>query len=218
MRDKTDNEMGGFGISKPDDLLYVNDFVLVKQKVSTVSVLFEDESVADFFEDQVQVGRKPEQFARIWLHTHPGDSAKPSSTDEETFQRVFGKCDWSVMCIVAQDGSIYAKLKFNLGPCGEVRIPVFVDYSCEFDAADFELWKQQYKANISKDEFFKQQNKKRNSIGSQKNSNDKDFSILTGDDLLEEIEKMAPIEREIFMDELAIRSDFWDQESEVLYG
>ena len=30
-RDKTDNEVGGFGITKADDLLYVTDFVTVKQ-------------------------------------------------------------------------------------------------------------------------------------------------------------------------------------------
>jgi len=139
MRDITDNEVGGFGITQADDLLFVTDFVLVKQKVTAVSVSFEDESVADFFEDQVEVGRQPEQFARIWLHTHPGDSPEPSMTDEQTFARVFGSCDWSVMCVVAQDGGTYARLRFNAGPGGEVKIPVYVDYSYEFDAADFEV-------------------------------------------------------------------------------
>src|SRR3989339_1227792 len=62
MRDMTDNEVGGFGITEADDLLFVTDFTLVKQKVTSVSVAFADESVADFFEDQVAVGRKPDQF------------------------------------------------------------------------------------------------------------------------------------------------------------
>jgi hypothetical protein len=29
---------------------------------------------------------------------------------------------------------------------------------------------------------------------------------------------MEPLEREMFMDELAIRSDFWNEENEVFYG
>jgi len=56
MRDVTDNEVGGFGITEAEDLLFVTDFTLVKQKVTAVSVSFEDESVANFFEDQVEAG------------------------------------------------------------------------------------------------------------------------------------------------------------------
>jgi hypothetical protein len=81
-RDVTNNEVGGFGITEADDLLFVTDFALVKQKVTSVSVAFADESVADFFEDQVAAGRKPEQFARIWLHSHPGNSPEPSMTGD----------------------------------------------------------------------------------------------------------------------------------------
>ena len=51
MRDVTDNEVGGFGITEAENLLFVTDVVLVKQKVTAVSVSFEDESVADFFEE-----------------------------------------------------------------------------------------------------------------------------------------------------------------------
>jgi len=68
-RDKSDNEVGGFGITELDDLLFVKEFFTVKQEVTAVSVKFDDEAVADFFEDQVDLGRKPEQFARIWLHS-----------------------------------------------------------------------------------------------------------------------------------------------------
>ena len=48
------------------------------------SVSFDDEAVADLFDTQVDAGRKPEQFARVWLHSHPGDSPRPSNTDEES--------------------------------------------------------------------------------------------------------------------------------------
>jgi proteasome lid subunit RPN8/RPN11 len=225
MRDVTDNEIGGFGITEADDLLFVTDFAMVKQKVSGVSVAFADESVADFFEDQVTAGRKPEQFARIWLHTHPGNSPEPSTIDEATFTRVFGSCDWSVMCIVAQDGGTFARLRFNVGPSGEVKIPVYVDYGCEFDAANFELWKQQYKANVIEDEIFKQTDKPIQPATNQQkevelfgNENFNKVPLFSSEDLLSEIDRMEPIEREMFMEELAIKSDFWDEGSEVFYG
>ena len=225
MRDVTDNEVGGFGITEADDLLFVTDFALVKQKVTAVSVSFDDESVADFFEDQVEAGRKPEQFARIWLHTHPGNSSEPSMTDENTFTRVFGSCDWSIMCIVAQDGSTFARLRFNVGPGGEVKIPVCVDYGFEFDAADFELWTQQYKANVTEDTIFKQTDKSKKYDDKTQQEfepfggeNFSSMPLFSGQDLLSEIDQMDPMEREILMDELAVRSDFWDEESEVFYG
>jgi len=223
MRDVTDNEVGGFGITEADDLLFVTDFVLVKQKVTCVTISFEDESVADLFEDQVEAGRQPEQFGRIWLHSHPGDSPEPSCTDESTFARVFGSCDWAIMFIVAQDSKTFARLRFNAGPGGEVKIPVYVDYSYEFDAADFELWKQQYLANVVEDTAFSLTGKSRSTTGKQEDEMDifggnafEETSVFTNQDLLGEIDSMEPMEREMFMEELSVRSDFWD-ESEVIY-
>ena len=43
-RDKSDNEVGGFGVTEADDLLYVVDFITVKQQVSCVSVKFDDQA------------------------------------------------------------------------------------------------------------------------------------------------------------------------------
>ena len=224
MRDVTDNEVGGFGITEAEDLLFVTDFVLLKQKVTAVSVSFEDESVADLFEDQVEAGRQPQQFARIWMHCHPGDSPEPSMTDENTFARVFGTCDWAIMFVVAQNGSTFARLRFNVGPGGEVKIPVCVDYNYEFDAADFEIWKQQYKANVIEDTAFSLTGKSKNSSGKQQDEIDifgnngfEETSVFTSHDLLGEIDSMDPMEREIFMEELSVRNDFWDEETEVLY-
>jgi len=110
-RDREDNEIGGFGISKPDDLLFVEDFQTVKQKVTSVSIEFDDSAIADFFDRQVDCGRKPEQFARIWAHTHPADSAEPSMIDEQTFQRVFGDCQWAVLFVLAEGKNVYARLR-----------------------------------------------------------------------------------------------------------
>ena len=222
MRDLTDNEVGGFGVTEADDLLFVTDFILVKQKVTCVSVSFDDEAVADYFDQQVEFGRLPEQFGRIWLHSHPGDSPEPSCTDEQTFARVFGSCDWAIMFIVAQGGKTYARLRFNSGPGGEVNVPVFVDYSYEFDAADFEVWQQQYISNVAEDTAFSL-NKKSNKSQLEEtevfgNSGFDSLAVSCSEDLIEELELMHPVERQAFMEELAVRSDFWDEyESGVLY-
>ena len=54
----------------------IEDFMLVRQHYSVLTVAFEDESVAEFFDRQIDRGLRLEQFGRIWIHTHPGDSAQ----------------------------------------------------------------------------------------------------------------------------------------------
>ena len=150
LRDAGNTEVGAFGIGMPDDPLAIIDVVTVKQKVSIATVEFDDESVADFFEDQVELGRKPHHFARVWLHTHPGNSTTPSYKDEETFDRVFGRCDWAIMAILGQDDSISSRLRYSVGIKAEFEIPAAVDYSLPFGASDFAAWEVEYKANVEK--------------------------------------------------------------------
>jgi proteasome lid subunit RPN8/RPN11 len=224
MRDMTDNEVAGFGITEADDLLLVKEFIIIKQQVTPVSFIFDDQAIGDFFEEQVDLGRKPEQFARIWLHSHPGNFPEPSSMDEKTFERVFGSCNWSIMFIVARSSNTYARLRFNTGPGGELNIPVCVDYSRQFEAANFELWKEQYKANVTEDGSFMALGK----TGGNKDDQQPEKSIFgnegfdrdplfSSEELLSEIDLMDPMEREMFMGELAVRSDFWDEENEVFH-
>jgi hypothetical protein len=47
LRDVGDTEVGGFGISHVDDLLLIEDFQLVKQTCTPVTVEFDDIAVAD---------------------------------------------------------------------------------------------------------------------------------------------------------------------------
>jgi hypothetical protein len=148
MRDAGNTEVGGFGIANPNDLLLIEDFVTVRQVATSASINFDDESVADFFDQQVDEGRQPEQFARCWIHTHPGNCPNPSCVDEETFARVFGGSDFAIMLILANGGDVYARLRFNVGPGGEVLIPVEIDYGCAFAASDPEAWELEYQTNI----------------------------------------------------------------------
>ncbi|WP_165441966.1 hypothetical protein [Rubinisphaera italica] len=149
LRDYGESEVGGFGISADDDYLLIEDIQLIKQSCSPTFVSFDDVAVADFFDQQVDTGRSPDQFARIWVHTHPGDCPEPSPTDERTFERVFGNCDWAVMFILARGGRAYARLRFNHGPTCDIEISVEIDYSKSFAASDYGLWSNEYVANIS---------------------------------------------------------------------
>ena len=153
IRDYGDTEIGGFAIAAGEDLLLIEDVQLVKQTCTPVSVAFDDESVADFFDRQVDRGRQPQQFARVWAHTHPGNCPQPSGVDEETFERVFGRSDWAVMFILASGGATYARLRFNVGPGGEIVIPVQVDFAQPFAGSEQDAWEQEYLTNVQPEQF-----------------------------------------------------------------
>ncbi|MCO8125559.1 hypothetical protein NHH03_27720, partial [Stieleria sp. TO1_6] len=149
LRDAGGSEVGAFGISDASDLLLIEDVVMIDQVCTAVSVEFSDAAVADFFDDQVDQGRVPEQFARIWIHTHPGSSAHPSATDENTFARCFGASDWAVMFILAKQGATYSRLRINSGPGSSTRLHREIDYSVPFDASDESAWQDEYDRSVT---------------------------------------------------------------------
>lgn len=120
--------------------------------------------MADFFEDRVEAGLAPERFARLWIHTHPGHSPQPSGLDEETFDRVFGRCNWSVMFILARGGSTYCRLRVNGQSNGRggitqfngvnlaSEIPVQVDHAtlpAVLEELDVAAWRKELDANVT---------------------------------------------------------------------
>jgi hypothetical protein len=158
-----DVEVGGFGISSDYDLLYIEDFVTVKQFVSPVTVEFDDGAVADHFDSCADADIPPARCGRIWVHTHPGTSPIPSYTDQQTFRRVFGNCDWAVMAIVARGGASYARLRFRAGPGGDAVIPIGVDWErFPLDLLDhegklddqFTRWMDEYGRNVHHKPLF----------------------------------------------------------------
>jgi proteasome lid subunit RPN8/RPN11 len=211
-RDKMDNEIGGFGITEPDDLLFVKEFVTVKQEVTGISVKFDDGAVADLFDSQVDLGRRPEQFARVWLHSHPADSPSPSAIDEETFQRVFGICQWAVMFVIAQNNNTYARLSFNVGPGGQVLIPTEIDYSEDFGASARELWDAEYAANVKTTDWLTTRSAQETSPTRNELS-----GYALPYDFIDDFERMETAERQFVLDELAERPDLWDEEEEVMF-
>lgn len=126
---RAETEIAGFGISSERDPLTIERFEMIRQAASPVTVEFDDQSVADFFDEMASSGVGPNRCGRLWIHTHPGGSATPSNTDEQTFARVFGQCDWAAMMIVSREEETYCRLRFNAGPGGETQLPVMFDWS-----------------------------------------------------------------------------------------
>ena len=144
MRDMSNNEVGGFGITYPEDPLLVEDFILVPQEVSSASVEFDDTGVADFVERMMEFNIPPAQCMRIWIHTHPGSMNSPSTTDEVTFFNVFSKCDWAIMFILAQNDKTFCALQHNTIPACRINIETGVDFSAPFIGSNQEEWLTEY--------------------------------------------------------------------------
>ena len=222
-RDHGDTEIGGFGITPAEDPLYVHDFQTVLQETTMASVSFDDQAVSEFFERQVDAGRHPHQFCRIWCHSHPGNSPQPSSTDEETFDRVFGSCQHTLMFIVARGGKTYCRLRFNVGPGGDMLIPVDVDYRKPFVGADHAAWEQEFLGNIRPARSFSvfgslgcgdwpEEQKRPSALPQQPGK------VCMAQDVLEQLEAMDPAERQQVLDELADRPELWSDEEVDVYG
>ncbi len=211
-RDHGPTEIGGLAITSPDDPLRVEEFVPVSQTATSLSVAFDDEAVADYVETQIDAGRRPEEFLRIWLHTHPGASPEPSGVDEETFSRVFGACDWAIMFILSRTGQAYARLRFGVGPGAEIMIPVEVDYARSFSASDQDAWADEYKAKVTPaplnlvEDCFKAE-------GEQAHHG----AALTAEDWIDELEERDQSERRRGMDELDFRFELREPEIAVMF-
>jgi len=130
------------------------------------------------------------------------------------FQRVFGKCEWAVMCIIAQDNKTYTRLRFNVGPGGQILIPLQVDYSQSFGSTDKDSWEAEYMANIKVvswsrslvcDDMF---------LVDQEEPDLSDYTLPQ--DILEQMEDMEPAERKVVLDELAVRPDLWEDADEIV--
>lgn len=148
VRDLGSTEISGFAVCrKVDDLFCVNEFHLVKQTASAAFVEFDDDALADFQAQKFGQGLQPNQYGRIWLHTHPSDGVTPSGTDEDTFAKIFGSYDWSIMFILGKQGSTYARLQHKIGNTNmyhAVEMDVKFDMSVPFEASDFAAWKAEY--------------------------------------------------------------------------
>ena len=56
--------------------------------------------------------------------------------------------------ILARYGRAYARLRFHVGPGGDVELPVTVDYSRPFPASDHPAWDKEYAACVQIEEWL----------------------------------------------------------------
>jgi hypothetical protein len=55
------------------------------------------------------------------------------------------------MFILARGGQSYARLRFHVGPGGDIAIPVSTDYSRPFAASDHAAWQAEFLANVEEE-------------------------------------------------------------------
>lgn len=117
MRDHKEMEVAMYGITKPDDPLFVTDFALVKQKVNSVSADIDPEGLADHITKYLNLGINPINSERIWCHTHPmtgAGSANPSGKDMATWNHEDNsKKNFFVMMILSKSGEITCRLRIR---------------------------------------------------------------------------------------------------------
>ena len=155
LRDLDDAEVFCFAITDPSDPFLVKDLWVPKQEVTSTTVELDDEDLSIRLEEMGQHAPLS-TFTRIWLHTHPGSSAKPSSTDLETQNRVFGNIEWSIMAILAKQGEFYCDLQWwgpNSNNKVRVQIPWQVDWHAPFEGADPDRWSAEYLENVTRKKY-----------------------------------------------------------------
>lgn len=148
-RDQSSNEVGALGISGKNNPLLIRDLVIPKQRVTGVSIDFDTSDVADLYADLDGRGLSMNDYARIWIHTHPGSSPQPSGTDENTFDTNYGESDWAVMFILAQGGSAYARIRIRKPLTTQFLAGTGIDWSVPFQATDETTWSSVYKNKVS---------------------------------------------------------------------
>lgn len=161
---RTPDEVSCMGILAQAGEFRIQDVILVKQIVSTVSV---DLDMVWWADKQVELYEKdaiePWQTS-AWIHTHPQGVKKPSATDEETMAKSFGSWDFAVMIILTKDDHFYARVDFTHAFAGGIKqrysmeCPISVDWNdLEGEPVTRTLaeeWEEEFKTLVTSEERF----------------------------------------------------------------
>lgn len=169
MRDRGPTEVGGFGQTASPDKLNVCDLRMPKQECTGAWCEFDDADASEMVTKMCfDEGLEAQQTNRIWIHTHPGNSASPSHQDEQTFEEQMGMMDWAVMFILARGGETYARLRYQTSFGSEiVLLTPTIDWSAECPAIDHSAWEAEYNEKVSQKTY---------TIGYQNTSWESDYS------------------------------------------
>lgn len=108
-RDMGDTEVTGFFVTEQGSINEVIDAVIIKAECSMASVDISAESLEKMYFDMTEKGIYPAQL-QIWWHTHPGNSASPSGTDQTTFAELGQDRARNIMYILAKGGEEFAQV------------------------------------------------------------------------------------------------------------
>lgn len=155
-RDRGPTEVGGIGVLDPDNLSRITDFVPLKQECSDIETNLDKEDVHRFQLDMMEKELPWDCFSRVWIHTHPGDSAHPSSTDWDAFNGPsMTDPDWSCMLIVSKTGNISCRIRYNIGPGTITEVPVDISgIPAPGSRMDMDEWEDTYKNNIKEKDWY----------------------------------------------------------------
>jgi len=101
-------EVGYMGILNDEKII---DVWMPTQTCNAAHVSFDMEDYNSQIAD-LTTEYHPNDVSTIWIHTHPGSSATPSATDEETFSEDFCS-EVTLMIIFAADTDEYCRVAFR---------------------------------------------------------------------------------------------------------
>lgn len=130
-------EVSGIGIMGLWPQMRMTDFRLVGQIATDGTTKFTHDGWFDHQEKYGDAKIDVNVYSRVWVHTHPGQSATPSSVDRETWETQFGVFPWAIMLIVARGGQWHCEIRVkepNIVSECDVQI-----YDGKY-VADTELW------------------------------------------------------------------------------
>lgn len=153
-RDAVDTEISFFGVTAENDPNLIIDLIIPPQECSSAYTEFDDGAISDLLEAMADLGYSPDRWSRVWLHTHPGASASPSGTDENTFRDDF-LAEFACMIILARGGELYCRQRFQLknGMKFAAKTDCKVDWGAPFQASNHALWQKQIDANVKKKSY-----------------------------------------------------------------
>lgn len=147
LRDRGQTEITGFGLGGEQDPLRIEDVILLTQVTTSASVEFEDDAIAEMCDRARAAGIAVNRFRKISIHTHPGNSPTPSSTDETAYKDYFIDHDWSILFILARGGDWYARYRVGRPVPVQMALDVRIDYQGDTRAVDDAAradWDQEY--------------------------------------------------------------------------
>lgn len=154
-------EVGAFGVHHPDDPFLVEWLWVPRQECSAAFVQTDKDAWEDFLLDDARSEFHGQSPARpVWLHTHPGNSARPSGYDEKNWAEEYSGrgAPLSVFGILARGGDTYGRT--HVHAAGEMavelpfevlwdRLPAELDEIRELSAD----WAADYAAKVTEKKY-----------------------------------------------------------------